>query len=216
MWRLIRPEIRPSVSGLAGLLLVPALALLSPVASAEIYRWVDEDGNVHFSDRVPPAVSKLERHVLDEQGNLREVLHRQRTVEELNLHRERLAAMQDEAQRRARQKAYDRYLWTTFNSLQAVEELRDERMEIRDNQIIELVDERDRLTLAVREESDRRSNNVVAQQNLIRSLEADLAHIEASIEELQTQRREEFRGLSADMQRYEYLQLRQSMYNEEP
>ena len=34
-------------------LLVGVLVLLAPVVSAEIYRWVDEDGKVHFSDEKP-------------------------------------------------------------------------------------------------------------------------------------------------------------------
>lgn len=32
------------------------LALLPALASAQIYRWVDENGKVHYSDKAPPGV----------------------------------------------------------------------------------------------------------------------------------------------------------------
>jgi Aspartyl protease/Domain of unknown function (DUF4124) len=34
---------------LAALILLPAVALLSPDAGAQTYRWVDDDGNLHFT-----------------------------------------------------------------------------------------------------------------------------------------------------------------------
>lgn len=37
-----------------------ALALVPFLASAEIYRWVDENGKVHYSDKAPPGV-KVEK-----------------------------------------------------------------------------------------------------------------------------------------------------------
>ncbi len=196
------------------IVLLCGLGLLSTVAWSEIYRWVDEEGRVHFSDRVPPPVSRLERHVLDERGNLREVLHRQRTVEELEAHRARLAAMATEAQRREQQEQYDRYLLTSFKNLEDIESLRRERMEVRDNQISNLEKERESLVLALKKESERRTSSVVAQQNLLRNLEADLQRAEASLTELRAQRRKEFDGLSQDMQRYEFLSLRRSMFGE--
>lgn len=196
------------------LLVLCGLSLLSTGAWSEIYRWVDEEGRVHFSDRVPPTVSKLERHVLDERGNLREVLQRQRTVEELEAHRARLAAMATEAQRREQQEQYDRYLLTSFKNLEEIEKLRRERMEIRDNQIAHLEKERGSLMLALKKESERRTSSVLAQQNLVRNLEADLKQAEESLKELQSQRRKEFEGLSQDMQRYEFLSLRRSMFGE--
>ena len=193
-----------------GLLL--CLLLLSPASWSEIYRWVDEDGRVHFSDRVPPPVSKLERHVLDDRGNLREVLQRQRTVEELEQHRQRLAAIKSEQELRARQEQYDRYLRSSFQSLEQLEALRDERMEIRDNQIANLSEDLAALQIALGKERERRSENVVAQQNLIRSLESDAQALKEQIQRLEKQRRKEFEGLSQDMQRFEYLRLQDSMY----
>jgi glutaredoxin len=35
-----------------------ALALAATAASAQLYRWVDKDGKVHYSDTVPPAFAR--------------------------------------------------------------------------------------------------------------------------------------------------------------
>lgn len=185
--------------------------MLPNLAFAEIFRWVDENGKVHFSDRVPPEASKLERHVLDQRGNLRDVLARQRTVEELAAHRKRLLDMQDEAQQRSRQDEYDRYLWTTFDNLEELEALRTERIEIRDEQIRKIKDRIQSLQIALDNAREQQTRRALAQQNLIRGLEDDIAHMRRQIDDLETARREEFDGLSKDMRRYEYLRLRRAV-----
>ena len=39
--------------------LLALLAFAAPLAQADIYRWVEEDGNVTFSDKAPPDGSKV-------------------------------------------------------------------------------------------------------------------------------------------------------------
>ena len=193
--------------------IVIALCLcLAPSAGwCEIYRWVDENGSVHFSDSVPPKASKLERHVLDKQGNLRDVLKRQRTVEELEQHRHRIEAMATESQRRSHQEEYDRYLWTTFASLSTLEALRDERLEARDQQIMNLQDELSDVERALARERARRAERVLAQQNMMRLLEDDIGEIKRRIETVKLARQQEFQGLNKDIARYEYLRLKRAV-----
>lgn len=187
------------------------LCLLSTAGWSQIYRWVDENGQVHFSDAIPPEVSKLERHVLDQHGNLREVLRRQRTVEELEAHRRRMDAMDTERDRRAQQDEYDRYLWTTFESLDALEKLRDDRLSVRDQQIELLNKDMQKIERELTRERSRRTERPLAQQNTIRALESDSAAIAAKIAEIKRQRQSEFEGLNKDMARYEYLRLRRAV-----
>ncbi len=192
-------------------LILCLLMLASGIARAEIYRWVDEEGKVRFSDRVPPEAAKLERHVLDARGNLRDVLSRQRTLEELTLHRNRLRAMASEAERRKRQDEYDQYLWTSFDDLQQIEDLRTERMEIRDGQLLKARDNLEFLQRSLKQEQKRKTDRVLAQQNLIRGLEEDISRLEEQVKQLQSKRSEEFEGLSKDMRRYEYLRLKRAV-----
>ncbi len=187
------------------------LCLLSTASWSQIYRWVDENGQVHFSDSVPPEVSKLERHVLDQHGNLREVLRRQRTVEELEMHRRRMDAMDTERDRRAQQDEYDRYLWTTFSSIDALAKLRDERLSVRDQQIELLERDMQQIERSLAHERGRRSERPLAQQNRIRTLESDSAAVAAKIADIKKQRQAEFEGLNKDIARYEYLRLRRAV-----
>jgi glutaredoxin len=52
----------PAVRRLALVLLLCATA---SAHSANLYRWVDKDGKVHYSDEAPPAAQKVERKTLN-------------------------------------------------------------------------------------------------------------------------------------------------------
>ena len=51
-------------------MLVMCLAAFSAMVHAQAYKWVDEDGKVHYSQTVPPEKSELERERLSESGLL--------------------------------------------------------------------------------------------------------------------------------------------------
>lgn len=85
------------------------------------YKWVDENGVVHYGDRVPPAASKRERKLLNDQGVEVASLGAEKTPEQV------------EAERRAQEQATrarerDQFLRTTYTSVQDIEMLRDQRL----------------------------------------------------------------------------------------
>ncbi len=43
--------------------LVALCLLLAPLASAQLYKWVDKDGKVHYSDQPPPATATKQINV---------------------------------------------------------------------------------------------------------------------------------------------------------
>ena len=49
----------------------------------QLYRWVDENGTVHFGDSVPPEYAKTERHIVNEHGISVDVLPAEKTEEQL-------------------------------------------------------------------------------------------------------------------------------------
>ena len=57
-------------------------ALFVSGAQAGLYRWVDEYGDVHYSDKVPPKYLKKEHEELNEQGTLVKKHDRAMTAEE--------------------------------------------------------------------------------------------------------------------------------------
>lgn len=93
------------------------LALLTgSVAAAKLYRWVDENGNVHYSDKVPPAAMQGEHTRLNERGI---TVERQEPVKnaEARARDEELAKLRAEQQRLAdEQKARDAALLRTFRT----------------------------------------------------------------------------------------------------
>ncbi|GAB4262823.1 MAG: hypothetical protein Kow0065_13580 [Methylomicrobium sp.] len=82
-----------------------------------MYRWVDEQGNVYFSDQVPPEHAKHRREALNERGQVIDVVERAKTKEELELERrlEELRKAQEKIIQK--QQAYDKVLLSTFRSI---------------------------------------------------------------------------------------------------
>lgn len=127
-----------------------ATATATVTAQAKLYRWVDEEGNVHYSDRVPPAAAQKERKVLDEQGRTVEQHQRAKTKEELEEERRRREQVIEEARKREERARQDRALLATFTTVEDLEHLRDDRVTAIDAQIaiVEEKLERLRRTLA--------------------------------------------------------------------
>jgi hypothetical protein len=85
------------------------------------YKWVDENGVVHYGDRVPPQYAKKETSVLNKQGVEVARTEAQKSPEEI--------AEEARAQEAIiRQKQHDSFLLTTYTSVKDIEALRDERL----------------------------------------------------------------------------------------
>ena len=85
----------------AGGAVVLASGLLTLDAMADsFYRWVDEDGVVHYGDSVPPEYSKQERQIVNDYGVEIDRLAREKTAAELSAEQEALA-LEQEKQRQA-------------------------------------------------------------------------------------------------------------------
>ena len=115
------------------LALVTLFAL--PAAAGKVYRWVDDQGVVHFGDSVPPEYATSDRDILNEQGVAVDSEEGALTPEE-KAEADRLAA--EEKQRKAEEdsaRARDRTLLNTYLSVSEIERLRDQRKELLDGQI---------------------------------------------------------------------------------
>jgi hypothetical protein len=105
--------------------LAPMAANAGPGASADksvVYRWTDEQGVVHYGDRIPPQYAQKERAVLNSQGVEVRRLDAQRTPEQ--------AAAEARAQQSVfRQKQHDAFLITNYGSVKDIEALREVRLD---------------------------------------------------------------------------------------
>lgn len=91
-------------------------------SGAVSYKWVDENGVVHYGDRVPPQYSKQESIILNSQGVEIGHTEAQKTPEQIAEEQRRAAEL-------LRQKQHDAFLLTTYTSVEDIEALRDERLD---------------------------------------------------------------------------------------
>lgn len=140
------PPLRTGVIGCARLprsAMLIALALLAAVClalsgiaaaasnsegSLRVYRWVDDQGIVHYGDSVPPQYADDAHDVLNGQGV--QIGH----VSGLgNAAQQRAAAAA--AAEQAQREAHDKFLLQTYASTHEIEQLRDERLQQIEGQI---------------------------------------------------------------------------------
>lgn len=86
------------------------------------YRWVDEHGEVHYGDNIPPQYASQERTLLNGDGI--EVSHT-----EAQKSPEQAAAAEKARQDALRQRQHDSFLVSTYTSVKDIESLRDLRLE---------------------------------------------------------------------------------------
>lgn len=84
--------------------------------AGKMYKWVDEQGNIQFTDSIPPYAVNLSREVINSEGITTEVIERAKTLEEVRQEQE-IARLQAESKRLAdEQEAADQVLLKTFRT----------------------------------------------------------------------------------------------------
>ncbi|WP_456447842.1 DUF4124 domain-containing protein [Thiolapillus sp.] len=111
------------------------LACISLTAEARLYKWVDENGNVQYSDKIPPSAVRKSHEQLDKRGLVVEKKERAKTPEEI-AEEQRVRKLQQETQRRLeKQRAKDRVLLSTYRSEDDIILARDGKLATYDAQI---------------------------------------------------------------------------------
>ena len=91
---------------------------INPSFGAKLYKWVDEKGNIFYSDQVPPEYSQHRRESLNKKGRVVGITERAKTKSEQAL--DRLLAALKEAQEKVitQQRYHDKALQITYNKLE--------------------------------------------------------------------------------------------------
>jgi hypothetical protein len=115
------------------ILCATALVAFSGTAAAAgngrtLYKWVDDQGVTHYGDRIPPEYAAQEQHIINSQGIEISHLDAQKTAEQLAAEEQKKV---DAEQRLSR----DRNLLNTYVSVQEIERLRDQRLNLLADQI---------------------------------------------------------------------------------
>jgi hypothetical protein len=107
------------------------LGLLLPLAagaqdSRQTYKWVDDEGQIHYGDSVPPEYADKRKAVLNEQGVAVGQVEGKKTEEQIAAEaKEKELEMQRELQLRA-----DKALLATYLTQEEIEMHRDRRVEL--------------------------------------------------------------------------------------
>jgi len=102
---------------------------VSVAVHAEFFRWVDDDGTIHYSDSLPPEQSQREQDLLNDTGRIVKTIPAPKTIGELE-EEERLAELEEKKLEKQQQaERSDRVLLAMFLSVEDIEHVRDERIE---------------------------------------------------------------------------------------
>ncbi len=108
--------------------LSPLIALLLASASAQgaTYRWVDEQGKVHYGDVLPPQQTGLGSVELDKQGRVKKETPRTRLTPDEQRRREEAADQAETVKRQEQlQRRHDQALLSTYVSEEEIDLARD-------------------------------------------------------------------------------------------
>jgi hypothetical protein len=110
------------------LIIMPVLFMAS-TAHAEFYRWVDDNGTIHYSDSLPPTEAQREQNLLNETGRVVKTIPAPKTLGELEEDK-RLAKLEAEKKQKIEQaELRDRVLLAMYLTVEDIELVRDERIE---------------------------------------------------------------------------------------
>ena len=115
--------------------LLIALAIGAGHAHAEFYKWVDENGDVQFGDKVPTEDSQRGHDILNKQGIVVDTIDPPKTEEELRQIREQERLAELKRREAEKQAARDKALLKSFTSIDELINAHNERMTLIDQSI---------------------------------------------------------------------------------
>ena len=118
------------------LLTFSAILLSSPFAAqAKMYKWVDENGQMHFGDKIPPKYMVKEHQELNEHGVVTKHKEAAKTPQQKAEERRLKKEQEKMAQEEKKKKQRDRVLLDTYTTERDLIVARDSRLEAVDSQI---------------------------------------------------------------------------------
>ncbi len=197
-------------------ILILLLSLLtfgtSEVHAKKMYRWIDENGNVYFSDQVPPDQVQHKRETLNEKARVLDTVEKAKTAEQLEQQR-RLETLRKEQEKIiAKQTSNDKVLLTTYRSLDDMHKALEHKLSALDGEtkIVEVNLKRyeQQLLQQQQQAADHERNARKIPETLLVDIAASKRQIEATKQELVRQAQEKERAekeFRADMARFQFL-----------
>ncbi len=130
--------IQHNLTALLASVLLPCSTAL-PVAAASLYKWIDENGQIRYSDRLPASQAKKKHQQLDGRGFVVSTTEDARSEEDLAAEAEAKRVAEDQAKKDAAAKAIqdqkDQVLLLTYSSEEEMNLAHADRVEVLDSVI---------------------------------------------------------------------------------
>ncbi len=198
------------------------VGVYQPSYAKKMYKWTDENGKTFFSDKVPPTQKHLKRERLNKIGEVVEKVEKVeiktkvKTKEELAAEAmlEKLKQQQKKQQQELdkKQKQQDKFLLSTFDSLESMQESHQGRLNSLDNKIKESEDDRliwqEKLDKQTKKISNNELNNRETskkEREAISESEKKVKEIELSIEKEKKDKKETKIKQDVEIKRYLFL-----------
>ncbi len=166
------------------LIFIILLMLLStPLSAQQLYRWVDDEGNVQFSDRLPPEAADRGRTEMSRDGMRRRDVPPPKTAEELRRERELERLRREQAELIEQQRRADEVLLRTYRSVDDVVMMRDGKIAAVDVMIQSLKGDIRRQQNQINRAQREAAEQERAGQTIHENTEREIRQAKASIED---------------------------------
>lgn len=105
-----------------------AFGMSLPAHAGKLYKWVDEKGQVHYGDSIPPEYAEQERSELNKQGMTVKTTDGAKTPEQLAEEEQQKQLKAEEKKHAEERAAYDRTLMRTYSSEDDILRSRDHKL----------------------------------------------------------------------------------------
>lgn len=192
--------------------LVNLLLLAGALDAQTVYKWVDENGDVHYSQTLPPERAQDAHDRLTADGLVAERVERVRTEEERAAIEEERARQREVAEQARLEAQQDRLFLAAFPTEADVRraiESRRENVEAERRSVLSLLEQaRSRFASAVREAAEFERSGKPVPEHLSRRIEdarASVRDLDGRLEGIENRLVELDKELSADLARHRRL-----------
>lgn len=196
--------------------ILASLLVVSPAWAAKLYKWTDEQGNVYYSDKLPPEVVEKEHQELNTQGLTTKSVNREKTEAEKMEEEAAKVAAETERKRKfeeeARIRARDEQLLNTFTTERDLLLARQDRIDAVDSIINLTLSNNTNLEKQAADTNKRIENLQKANKEIPENLTKQLANLEGQltknkgfIEIKREERKKLEQQFDADLKRYREL-----------
>ncbi|MCQ8102762.1 DUF4124 domain-containing protein [Methylomonas sp. SURF-2] len=205
----MRPRSFSLISSLMAALLI---GQAPDVCAKKMYRWVDENGRVFFSDVVPPDQVQHKRETMDKNTRVLDVVEKAKTAEEL-AQQKRLEALRKEQEKIiAKQAAADKVLLSTYRSSADLNKAMENKLALLDGEKRAIEGNRQRLEQQLlqqqRQAANLERNAQKVPEKLLNEIVSTRQQIEQNVQEMarhEAVRQRVEKEYRADIARYEFL-----------